>query len=672
MSYHNAWKGLALVLAALLMTALLFGMTFVTDLYMMGLYDTTLEDQVDTAQQLRGSTLAQYMVNRYARVTFSDYPSYETIDSIEQLMESASYTARVLPDAWCYTITDDTGAVLDRYQPDWFNKEWNWSVYEYRLSGTYEILSTPEQADYQVYAGDETLDIRQMLTPEYTVCLYFMPEALSYVAGYPLNMLRAMYEHRFSVLLLMAALGLLLLADLIYLCCAAGRRRRGEPVRPGGLNRVPLDLYAGAVAFTLYPLVILLSSISPWQDIFQPWIYHKTGQRDFSVLEYIASAGIGFVSFLLLTGFGYALVAQAKTPGKYLLKNTLIARLLRGILWILRKICYYLGRFFSLLPFTWQWLLTAIYLALWILLAVGIQSELLLIFALAQAVGITVYGALCFGELYKTTRRIAEGDLKQTVKKGAMIGAFRDFARRLDTVSDAASAAADSQIRAERLKTELITNVSHDIKTPLTSIISYVDLLKNQEDASTRQEYLQILESQSLRLKKLIEDLTELNKASTGNLPVEMSLLDAAEAVKQALGEFSDKFAAAQLILCPVIPEEPVFIQADGRLLWRVLANLLSNTVKYSQPNTRVYVLVQEQEDRVEISVKNISAQELNISAQELMERFVRGDASRNTEGSGLGLSIAQSLMQAQGGRLELCIDGDLFKATALFFTNLE
>jgi signal transduction histidine kinase len=217
------------------------------------------------------------------------------------------------------------------------------------------------------------------------------------------------------------------------------------------------------------------------------------------------------------------------------------------------------------------------------------------------------------------------------------------------------------------MKTELITNVSHDIKTPLTSIINFVDLLQKPHTPEERRQYLEVLSRQSNNMKRLIEDLMELSKANTGNMQVNIVPIDAAEAVNQALGEFDDKLTSAQLTPVFRQPEEPVTVLADGRLMWRVMSNLLSNTVKYAMPGTRLYVDLLRSEDQVLLSLKNVSRAELRGSAEELMERFVQGDASRSAEGSGLGLNIAQSLMEVQGGKLHLMLDGDLFKVTLVF-----
>ena len=218
------------------------------------------------------------------------------------------------------------------------------------------------------------------------------------------------------------------------------------------------------------------------------------------------------------------------------------------------------------------------------------------------------------------------------------------------------------------MKTELITNVSHDIKTPLTSIINYIDLLKreNPEDPKIR-GYLEVLENKAQRLKVLTEDVVEASKASTGNITLEMTELNFVELINQVIGEFEEKFEERNLQMVVHFDEEEAIICADGRRLWRVLENVFGNVSKYAMENTRVYVDMNVNRPNVRLSLKNISAQPLNITADELTERFIRGDVSRNTEGSGLGLSIAKDLVQLQGGTFNLYLDGDLFKVTIEF-----
>lgn len=227
--------------------------------------------------------------------------------------------------------------------------------------------------------------------------------------------------------------------------------------------------------------------------------------------------------------------------------------------------------------------------------------------------------------------------------------------------------AVERQLKSERMKTELITNVSHDIKTPLTSIVNYVDLLQKPHTPAEGEQYLEVLARQSQRLKKLTEDLVEMSKASSGSIPVNLAPVNVVELVNQALAEYEEKLQRANLPVVLTAPQPEILVSADGRLFWRVMDNLLGNCVKYAQPGTRVYVDVVKYEKKVMISVKNISQAELNLPAEELMERFVRGDSARNTEGSGLGLNIAKTLMSLQKGKLNLVIDGDLFKAVLLF-----
>ena len=242
------------------------------------------------------------------------------------------------------------------------------------------------------------------------------------------------------------------------------------------------------------------------------------------------------------------------------------------------------------------------------------------------------------------------------------------MARAVNEMGDGLQEAVEAIVRNERLKAELITNVSHDIKTPLTSIINYIDLLKreNPEDPKIR-GYLEVLENKAQRLKVLTEDVVEASKASTGNITLEMTELNFVELINQVIGEFEEKFEERNLQMVVHFDEEEAIICADGRRLWRVLENVFGNVSKYAMENTRVYVDMNVNRPNVRLSLKNISAQPLNITADELTERFIRGDISRNTEGSGLGLSIAKDLVQLQGGTFNLYLDGDLFKVTIEF-----
>ena len=249
-----------------------------------------------------------------------------------------------------------------------------------------------------------------------------------------------------------------------------------------------------------------------------------------------------------------------------------------------------------------------------------------------------------------------------------LTGTLKELATYVNDVSNGFNNAIQEKLKSERLKTELITNVSHDIKTPLTSIINYVDLLKQENIQDEKvQEYIKVLDSKSQRLKKLIEDLVEASKASSGNVKLNIEEINLSELLKQVTGEFKDKFDERNLIIDLDLPSNNVNIQADNRYMYRIIENLYSNVSKYAMENTRVYITLLKTNDEIRLEIKNVSKDKLNITADELMQRFVRGDKSRYTEGSGLGLSIAKSLCELQDCKFDIEIDGDLFKAVLIW-----
>lgn len=274
-----------------------------------------------------------------------------------------------------------------------------------------------------------------------------------------------------------------------------------------------------------------------------------------------------------------------------------------------------------------------------------------------------------FKQIHDATEKIYKGDTDIKLDESLYTGVLKELAIYINDIAGGFSNAIKESLKSERLKTELITNVSHDIKTPLTSIINYVDLLKQENIQNEKaKEYIEVLDNKSQRLKKLIGDLVEASKASSGNIKINKEVLNVKELLNQVTGEFEDKFNSRCLNIISKLPEETVYIKADSRYLYRVLENTYSNVAKYAEENTRVYIdCILEEKNTVAIYVKNISKDELNISADELMQRFVRGDKSRNTEGSGLGLSIAKSLTELQDGTFNIYLDGDLFKVAIKF-----
>lgn len=287
---------------------------------------------------------------------------------------------------------------------------------------------------------------------------------------------------------------------------------------------------------------------------------------------------------------------------------------------------------------------------------------------LILALYLLIKAASDLSSIMDNTKEIANGNLNHKIPTEHLFLPFYTMANDINNISSGLSAAVEEQIKSERLKTELITNVSHDIKTPLTSIINYVDLLKKENlQNKVATEYLDVLTQKSWRLKILIEDLVEASKASTGSLSLNLEKLNLVELIRQSAGEFEDRFLSRQLELVLNISEEPIYILADGRSTFRIIENVFSNAYKYALKDTRIYVDVLKSDTTVTVTIKNISAEKLNISSEELMERFVRGNRARNTEGSGLGLSIAKSLAFLQKGDFNIHLDGDLFKATITF-----
>lgn len=318
---------------------------------------------------------------------------------------------------------------------------------------------------------------------------------------------------------------------------------------------------------------------------------------------------------------------------------------------------------------------TAVFLVVFLieaflLLCAGADGGIIMVYLLWKVVeyGVLLKIVVQFRQIFDGGERIAKGDYSHPIHTEKMMYELRTHAENLNNVQTGVAAAVEEKMKSERFRTELITNVSHDIKTPLTSIINYVDLIKKEPtESETMREYIEVLDRQSNRLKKLIEDLMEASKASTGNLPVNPEVCDATVVLTQIVGEFSEKAEANQLEMVVECPQPPVEIYVDGRHLWRIIDNLMGNICKYAQPGTRVYITLEKFHGMVIMTFRNISKDRLKMTGEELFGRFVRGDSSRNTEGHGLGLSIAKSLTELMHGNLAVQIDGDLFKVILSF-----
>jgi len=464
-----------------------------------------------------------------------------------------------------------------------------------------------------------------------------------------------------KVLYLTCALSVALLILTVFLMCCAARRQSADTFVLNWQDKIPYDLYlclvAGGAALCFGGGV---------SGTMEGWRYY-TGEPYATALYTVAA--VLFAGFFILVEAGIMSTA-ARIKTHTLLKNTLCWRLLR-----------WFGRGWRALGRWWRatfgnWSVTQRVIVGFLLYLVGTVLTSVTVVLIPVYQGVVLFGLCKWAEGWRKVRAgtaaIVTGS-PETVIDTADLDRFlcrdlKEHAEQLNDLGSAINSAVDERMKSERMKAELITNVSHDLKTPLTSIINYVDLLKKEDiQNETAREYIQVLDRKSQRLKKLTEDLVEASKASTGALTVNAERLGVVQLVTQALGEYSEKFAAANLTVVPTLCEEEVYVRADGRHFWRILDNLLGNCVKYALPGTRVYLDLTAWDGHVVLAVKNISAQQLNIPPEQLMERFVRGDESRTTEGSGLGLSIARSLTELQGGTFRLDVDGDLFKAVVAF-----
>lgn len=458
------------------------------------------------------------------------------------------------------------------------------------------------------------------------------------------------YEYRFGLWLLdmkNALIPLTVLFVVLTLFCffwqmaAAGHWQGFEGIHLTWFDKIPLDLMA--VVFML-PIVFFV------------------GYFNYASSIAVALWGAAVLNCVFLFLITFVTRCKAGT----VLKNNVIWYAIRLLWRILKAIGRWIGHLVRSIPVIWR---TALVILAAFIFALAIGSNMsvlslpMLLLYLLLAV-FALYIAIGFATLQRGSKALAEGDYSKPVDTRFLRGDLKRCGENLNKVQQGVQRAVDERLRSERMKTELITNVSHDIKTPLTSIVNYVDLLKKEDvDNPKAQEYLEVLDRQSKRLKKLTEDLVEASKASSGVIPVDCQPTNVNVLLSQLEGEYEERLQKAELTMIVHPAAGDPVVLADGKLLSRVMDNLMNNIGKYAMPGTRVYAAAAADEKESTISIKNVSRNELNVSADELMERFVRGDSSRHTEGSGLGLSIAKSLVELQGGRFELSIDGDLFRA---------
>lgn len=549
-------------------------------------------------------------------------PGEESIPSFLKELSQDFSNEFTLDGFGCHltVASDDTGEVyLENFALTYTDKP----LYTAQSTRLYTL------SDGSIYALTYTADLLQVETaPTYSYLL------LSWLT-----------EHTGLTIFLTALFALLALFCFCFSMASAGHWAGHEGIHLTWLDKIPADVWL---------LVLLCTFFIGWEAFYYEW-----GRVFFCA---------ALVPLVLL--FLCAFAAQCKAGT--VLRGALIGRIARFLWRIVRAVFRALLHTLVRLPLVWKTALVGLVIAgaeflLYINDFYRVRYGVFLVMKLIELLAV-LYIAVSLRTLQKGGEKLARGDFSSPIDTRYLIGDFKRYGQELNDVQGGLEQAVQEQMKAEHLKTELITNVSHDIKTPLTSIVNYVDLLKKEDMPSpAAREYIAVLDRQSHRLKKLTEDLVEASKASSGALNVELQPTDVNVLLSQIEGEYQERLAACHLTLVTQPPAPGTMIQADSRLLSRVMDNLVSNVCKYALENTRVYVTAAVRDGQAVISFKNVSRDELNISPDELMERFVRGDASRHSEGSGLGLSIARSLVQLQGGTFALSIDADLFRADIVF-----
>ena len=470
------------------------------------------------------------------------------------------------------------------------------------------------------------------------------------------------YDYRNVIPVICGVACVLALLCFIFLLCSAGHKNGREGIVPSVINEIQLDLYT----------VIVLIGAFIGLYIGVGWI----GIDLTNVLELIMLLVIFSLEVVWCTIYCMEVATRLKL-GKWW-QNTLVYKVLRFFTMICKGLFRGLKTLLRGMPMVWRTVLLCLVVCLVEflgLIAFYRNTGVLLFFwgleKVILCVAVTFAAILC-KNLQEGSEALAEGDLNYHLDTSHMILDFKEHGENLNRIGEGISAAVEQRMKSEHLKTELITNVSHDIKTPLTSIINYADLIGKEvapdeaemDDAKEQRisEYAEVLLRQSKKLKKLLDDLLEASKATTGNLEVHPEVCDVSVLLSQAVGEYEQRFSEKGLDTIVRQPEETVKVMADGRHLWRVFDNLFNNIYKYAQPDSRVYLNVEHDGQNVNVIFRNMSAFPLEMSPEELEERFTRGDKSRHMEGNGLGLSIAKSLTELQHGSMEIVTDGDLFK----------
>ncbi|MDI9541047.1 MAG: histidine kinase dimerization/phospho-acceptor domain-containing protein [Bacillota bacterium] len=572
------------------------------------------------------------------RDSFDEFGLYLSSSNSEKVEDNGNFV---------FEIVDVDGNVVKRSRSAEVVEDWQYEYYFYE-NGEYDYDGFRNLEDKE-FTGDYYIIKSTIINPFQTNDKY------SFLA----NSINLLYRLRYNIYLLALILLVVDVYSFVSLISAIGYNNENDKLHSGLLNKVPFDLL-----LVISALIIFVSFLIP------DYVGLFSGIEHLGVLI-IYVIVFSIVDLAIIMGLITTFISRLKT--KTLIKNTItyqIVMLLKKILLfglkLIKTITAGAINLIIAIPIVWKAVVATMFILFLDFLFHNFLAYHFIKFIVLLP--LVVYLAINMKQLKDGAERLANGDLSNKIATKHLILDFKKHGENLNQVSKGMSIAVEDRLKSERMKTELITNVSHDIKTPLTSIINYASLIGEEDTENQKiKEYSEVLVRQSERLKRLIEDLVEVSKASTGNLEVNLSPCDANVFLTQASGEYAEKLENSRLTLITKQPDEEIRIMADGRRMWRIFDNLMNNICKYAQPETRVYLSIENNDDQAVITFKNTSKEQLDISEEELMERFTRGDHSRNTEGNGLGLSIAKSLAELQNGSLKLEIDGDLFKAILSF-----
>jgi Signal transduction histidine kinase len=622
----------------------LFGVAFIYMCSGAGYYSGADADNAFYNSELCSSLVYQKYINVYNELELSVDNGGNT-ERLQELIKSTDFlntAVHIVIKDYDGNIISDIGTISDNYG----------------YTKTYSVLID----DFNNDSADITISINKPLVDN-------ADDFIQYKQYFDL-----FYSIRYTAIFITALGAITVISLYVYLMKASGRRYGENGVSEGFFDRVPYD-----IVFTVI-ILLIITILAFIGNIFNGYGWTNEISTVYGAIAYIVILSIPLLLLFIALSATTAVRAKKHT----LFRNTVIWRLCVLVGKFLSFVWHGFGKLFYMMPQTVKTalLFPVILLAdlILIVLCFAAYNEGFILFMLFLFIvlNITTYyftirKSYELNLLRRGSEQLSGGKIDYKFNEQKYHGEAQKISQNLNRLSEGLSAAVEQRSKSERMKAELITNVSHDLKTPITSIINYVDLLKKEPmQTSAAVEYLAVLDRQSARLRKLTSDLIEASKASTGNVEVTLAPTDICELLDQSAAEYTDRFTASGLT--PVIrtPDDPITVNADGKLLWRVFDNLLSNICKYSQPGTRVYLDATSGQRYACVSMRNISSVQLGVTPDELTERFVRGDSSRTGEGSGLGLSIARSLTELQGGKLTLDVDGDLFKVMVTFPVTLK